>query len=152
MNYEKFFEDLTNDTPFLKMAIEGFAGTGKTLLAANVAVGLHKRIGSKKPIVVYDTEQSFRAIKDIFEKAGIVIKQRRSRSLKDLETSFNACESGYSDILIVDSITHVWEQFKNDYLKAKSEKYRRKITKLSFQDWAYLKPAWKEKFSDRVVN
>lgn len=150
--YNDFFEDLTNDMPFVKIGIEGFSGTGKTFLATDLAIGLHKKIGSTKPIVIYDTEKAFRALTDVFRDAGVPVKIKKSRSLTDLSTTFDACESGYSDILIVDSITHVWEEFKNAYLANKSKRYKRKITKLAFNDWGYLKPEWKKRFSDRVVN
>lgn len=152
MNYDAFFTDLTNDSPFFKAAIEGFAGTGKTTLAAMIAMGIHKRIGSTKPIVVYDTERAFSKIKDEFDKAGIQVKHKKSRSLADLITSFQACEAGYADILLIDSISHVWQSFQNAYLEAKSKRLRKPVTKLAFPDWGYLKPEWKKGFSDWVIN
>lgn len=151
-SFESFFSDLKNDTPYLKMALEGFSGTGKTLTSVKIALGLHKQIGSTKPIIAYDTERAFRALGDEFQQAGVPVKIRKSRSLKDLETAFDACEAGYSDILIIDSITHVWENFKNSYLANKSERLNKRVTRFTFQDWGYLKPEWKRRFSDRVVN
>jgi len=150
-DFNGFFADLKNDNPYIKVAFEGFAGSGKTLTAVKLAIGLHKRIGSKKPIAVYDTERAFRALSDEFKSAGVEAKVRKSRSLTDLEKAFDACQAGYSDILIIDSITHVWETFKDSYMEAKSKRMKRRVTKLSFPDWGYLKPEWKKKFSDRVV-
>lgn len=152
LDFNQFFNDLSNDSPFLKIAIEGFAGTGKTFLATQIAIGLHKKIGADKPIVVYDTEKAFRAIKDLFDNEGIEVKQRKSRSLKDLVTTFQACESGYADILIIDSISHVWESFVQYYIEAKSKRLGKRVTKLSFPDWGYLKPEWKKQFSNWIVN
>lgn len=152
VSFDDFFNDLSNDSPFAKIAIEGFAGTGKTFLATQLAIGLHKKIGADKPIVVYDTEKAFRAIQDLFVDAGIKVKQRKSRSLKDLVTTFQFCEAGHADILILDSVSHVWESFVQYYIDAKSKRLNKRVTKLSFPDWGYLKPEWKRQFSNWIVN
>ena len=152
MNYDAFFKDLKNDAPYLKIGIEGFAGSGKTFLAASLAIGLHKRIGSQKPIVVYDTERAFATIWDMFKDAGIEVKIRESRSLKDWAQTIEICKSGYSDILITDSVSHIWSQFTTDYIEAKKKRLKNANVRLSFPDWGYLKPKWKESFSDNIVN
>jgi hypothetical protein len=56
------------------------------------------------------------------------------------------CDEGFSAILIIDSISHVWE----DTVEAYKKKYNR--TGLQFQDWGVLKPLWKREFADRLVN
>jgi len=52
------FKKLENNRPFLKMAFEGFAGDGKTYTATQIAIGVHKKIGSKKPVAIFDTEKA----------------------------------------------------------------------------------------------
>ena len=146
MKQNDFFQDLANTRPFLKMAFEGFAGTGKTLTASYVASGLHKRIKSKKPIVFFDTEKRLKVVKPHFDKAGISVKVRESRTLADLVQTINLCVEGYSDILVIDSISHVWLNFLESYKKQK------KRTDLYFQDWGILKPEWKNKFSDILIS
>ncbi len=143
---QDFFNELKNTRPFLKMALEGFAGSGKTFTSAKIAIGLHEYIKSDKPIVWYDTEKALKALKPFFDKAGIKVLTRESRSLADLEKTFTFCEEGVSDIIVIDSITHVWETFIDNY---RNEKKR---TFIQFQDWGILKPAWKKKFADRLVN
>lgn len=140
-----FFNELENTRPFLKMAFEGFSGSGKTYTSAQIAIGLHKKIGSTKPIVYYDTERALKALKPHFDKAGIKVLTRESRSLADLTKTIDLCEGGISDILVIDSITHVWESFVEAY---REEKRR---TFIQFQDWGILKPKWKKEFSDRLV-
>jgi hypothetical protein len=141
----EFFTLLGNNRPFLKMALEGFAGTGKTFTSVQIAMGLHKYIKSTKPIVCYDTERALKALKPKFEEKGIEIYTRESRSLTDLNKAIDFCANGFSDILIIDSITHVWEALVESYRNEKRRSF------IQFQDWGILKPKWKREFSDRLV-
>jgi len=147
------FKKLENNRPFLKMALEGFAGDGKTYTATEIGIGIHKLIGSKKPIALYDTEKAFKALKWKFDEAGIdVVVDDEERSLQALNNAIRWCEEGNADILIIDSITHVWEAFIEAY-KNRPDKYGNptKRNRLEFQDWGIVKPQWKELFSTPFV-
>lgn len=140
------FKKLENNRPFLKMAFEGFAGDGKTYTATQIAIGVHRKIGSKKPIAIFDTEKAAKALVNIFKDAGIeAVVSDEQRSLKALSDAIKWCEQGNSDILIIDSITHVWEEYLAAYM---AEKRR---TRLEFQDWGIIKPKWKREFSTPFV-
>jgi len=142
---KEFFTKLENTTPFFKMAAEGAAGSGKTYTLALVAIGLHKRIESKKPIVIFDTENSAKFLRPMFAQHGIDVLLKSSRSLTDLSRTMDFCESGSADVLMIDSITHVWENFLNTYQAENGRKF------LQFQDWGRIKPTWKREYSDRLV-
>lgn len=142
---DEFFSPIQNTKPFLKLALHGFAGSGKSYTGALIAAGLHKKINSKKPIVVFDTEESAKFLLPLFQKLGIESVCKRSRSLADLKETFKRCKEGYSDILLIDSISHVWESFLEAYKRQKNR------TRLEFQDWGVIKPAWKNEFSDPFV-
>ncbi len=142
---DNFFTPVANTKPYFKAGIQGLAGTGKTYTAAEIAIGLHKRLGSKKPVVMFDTEKASKFLKTKFAEAGIELMVRDSRSLADLKTTMGKLKDGYSDILIIDSISHVWE----DTVESFKKKYNR--TNLQFQDWGVLKPLWKQEFSDPLV-
>lgn len=144
-NEDAFFSPIQNTKPFLKLAVHGLAGSGKSYTTALFAIGLHKRIKSVKPIVIFDTEESAKFLIPLFKKNGIDAVSKRSRSLADLKETFKRCKEGYSDILIIDSISHVWEGFLEAYKKQKNR------TRLEFQDWGFIKPAWKAEFSDPFV-
>lgn len=140
------FTDLENDRPFLKLALLGFAGHGKTYTATEIAIGVHKLIGSQKPIAFYDTEKSAAHLLPLFRKHGIKATRVKSRSLAAASQAMTLCEAGAADILIIDSLTHVWESFIAAYLEEK-KRYR-----LQFEDWGIIRPKWKREFSDVFLN
>ena len=70
---DNFFALIGNTKPYFKAAFEGFAGTGKTYTAAKVAIGLHKRVGSKKPVIIFDTEKAAKFLKSMFAAEGIQV-------------------------------------------------------------------------------
>ena len=142
---DNFFTPVANTKPYFKAGIQGLAGTGKTYTAAEIAIGLHKRLGSKKPIVMFDSEKASKFLKTKFAEAGIELMVRDSRTLADLKKTMEKLRDGYADILIIDSISHVWE----DTVESFKKKYNR--SSLQFQDWGVLKPLWKQEFSDPLV-
>lgn len=144
-NATEFFAPLENTKPYLKAGFQGFAGSGKTHTMALLAIGLHKRIESTKPVVIFDTEEAAKFLRPLFMKHGIKVLHKRSRSLADLKEAMRHCREGVSDILLLDSVTHVWENFLAAYQKSKNR------TRLQFEDWGFIKPAWKAEFSEPFV-
>lgn len=143
---ENLFFDLENNRPFAKIAFEGFAGDGKTFTAAMLAVGLHKLIKSDKPIAVIDTERAIDKLKPVlFDPNGIKVKATHARTLSTTNQIMHACSDGFADILLIDSVTHVWENFLGAYMEEKRR------SRLEFQDWGIIKPKWKKEFSDVFV-
>jgi hypothetical protein len=144
--WDNFFTDLSNTTPFLKMAAEGGAGTGKTWTLALVIVGLHKRIGSTKPVVLFDTEKAGKFLRPLFAQHGIRVLVKESRTLADLAETMKFCHDGNSDILMIDSITHVYENYLDAFKSKKGRTY------IQFQDWGIIKPVWRKEFSERLTD
>jgi hypothetical protein len=151
MNQDKFnnfFADIMNASPFIKVGAEGKAGAGKTWTLALMSVGVHKRIKSEKPIVVFDTEKSAKFLRKLFEDNGIKGIVKESRTLSDLEATMDFCAQGGSDILIIDSITHVYEHFLEAYKASKSK--NRGF--LEMRDWSFIKPIWQKRFAEKLVD
>ncbi len=142
---ESFFTAIGNTKPYFKAAFEGEPGTGKSWSAALVAIGLHKKIGSKKPVVLIDTEKAAKFLVPLFEEHGISAMVRETHSLADLVTAMKLCSEGYSDIMVIDSITHLWMDFQ--------EAYKRKLNRQTFQiqDWMAIKSDWNRNFSIPLV-
>lgn len=144
-----------NKMAYAKVGIYGTAGSGKTRTATEIAIGLHKAIGSTKPIVAFDTEPAFSFVLPIFKKAGIeLLVADESRALADLMTFMDEAEK-VSDIAIIDSITHVWRDAQESYLTRINESRKRNnkkpLASLEFQHWRPIKAAWAE-FTDRFLS
>lgn len=140
---------------FAKVGIYGSAGSGKTRTATEIAIGLHKAIGSNKPIVVFDTEPAFSFMLPIFEQAGIeLLVADESRALIDLMKFIDEAEK-ISNVAIIDSITHIWRDAQDSDLKKvnmqRKGKGQRAIQALEFHHWKPIKAAWAE-FTDRFLS
>ena len=133
-----------SETAYLKMGIYGEAGSGKTFTSSNVAIGLHRLIKSDKPVAFADTETGSDFIKHLFDAAGIKLMVAKTRAFIDLLGIVDEAEKTCS-VLIVDSVTHYWNELLAAYLK-KNNKMR-----LALKDWTIIKPTWRE-FTDRYVN
>lgn len=141
---------------YFKAGFMGEAGSGKTHTASVVTIGLvqllrAKKIkGSEKPVFMLDTEQGSAWIKPMFDDSGIELMVAKTRAFKDLVAAVKEAEANGSALLI-DSITHFWEDLQSSYMRRRSEQLKRPYNRLEFQDWAVLKKMWRE-FSDLYVN
>jgi hypothetical protein len=151
----KLLKPAKNKIAYAKVGIYGSAGSGKTRTATEIAIGLHKDIGSTKPIVVFDTEPAFSFMMPLFKKANIELYiADESRALADLMTFMQEAEE-VSDIAIIDSITHVWREAQDAYLNKlniERKRYGRKpISSLEFHHWRPIKAAWNA-FTDKFLS
>jgi hypothetical protein len=140
----KLLKEAVNDAAFLKAGIFGFQGAGKTFTASQIAIGLHKYIKSTKPIAFVDTETGSSYVKPHFDKAGIKLVAAKTRAFQDLLSIMPEAENS-CDILIIDSISHIWREFVTAY------KIQKKRSFIMIQDWGALKENW-QKYTDRYIN
>lgn len=134
------FKKAENTIAFAKVGILGFAGSGKTRTATEIAIGLHKALGSNKPVGFLDTETGSDFVLPIFQKHGIELMVSKTRAFKDLAEGVRTAPSMF-DILIIDSVTHYWTDIVESYKKKKN------VNRLAFQDWGIIKPMWSDDFS-----
>lgn len=127
-------------TAYLKAGILGFAGSGKTFTATGIAIGLQERIGSKKPIAFFDTETGSDHVLDKFKKAGMELHTAKTRAFSDLLTVVGEA-SKTCDILIIDSISHVWTELLEAYQR------KHNLKRLLFHHWGPIKSEWRQ-FTD----
>ncbi len=132
---------------YLKAGFLGFNKSGKTYTATLLAIELRKLLGLKKPIAIFDTEATAEYVaKKITQETGLPPIGDKSRSLADLLACGRECEAGAADILIVDSVTHIWREVSAAYLdqvnKARDAQKKPRRNRLEFQDWATIKEKW----------
>ena len=131
---------------FLKCGIMGFAGSGKTFTASEMAIGLWQHIGDAKlPVYFLDTETGADFVMPKFSSAGIEMRTAKTRAFVDLIPAVNEAAKT-KGILIIDSISHFWRELTESYATKK-----KRTRGLQFQDWAWLKQEW-GKFTDQFVN
>jgi hypothetical protein len=138
------FKKAQVETAFLKAGFFGFQGTGKTWTAVHTAIGLHKLIGSQKPVCFTDTETGSDFHVKRFENAGIGLEVSKTRAFADLISDAEAALK-ISDIWIIDSISHFWKELLSSWKK------KRGRTFVSIRDFGPLKEEW-GKFSAFYVN
>lgn len=142
------FKRSANTQAFLKAGLMGFAGSGKTYTAAQLAIGLQQLLVERNlagPVNFLDTETGSDWVEPAFRERGIELNVAKTRAFTDLfpAVADTAKEGG---ILIIDSITHFWRELTESYAKK-----RHRTRGLEFQDWGYLKQRWGE-FTDEFVN
>lgn len=128
---------------YLKAGLLGFAGGGKTWTALLLAIGTRKLFGLEGQIAMFDTERGSDDIEGyVLEQTGKPLLVAKRRSLVDLMEVARECERGGISVLIVDSITHVWREVNDSYIKAK--KSRGRSDRMEFQDWGRVKAEWSQ--------
>jgi hypothetical protein len=133
------------DNSRFKAAVRGASGSGKTWWATAVAIGLHKHLGSTKPIAFWDTENALSYVLPHFKHNGIEVVELKARAFKFVDEFFDEAEAS-CDIAIVDSITHLWEDLVQSYLR------KRNRDKMAVWDWGKVKPEWREGMLNRIIN
>jgi hypothetical protein len=141
---------------YLKAGFLGFQKSGKTYTAAKLAIGTRAFFGLTGPVAMFDTEGGSEYIAPlILKETGVALQGIRSRSFDDLMTAAQECVAAEISILIVDSVTHVWRELCDAYMKQLNEKLvaqkRTRRQRLEFQDWAQVKGIWNG-WTDFYVN
>lgn len=144
------FQKAESTSAYLKAGFLGFAGSGKTFTATQVAIGLTKIINERKlreagrPIFFLDTETGSDYVTHRVREAGLDLYTAKTRAFVDLLEAIRECEQNGS-VLIIDSITHFWREFTEAYKRKKNR------NRLEMLDWGVLKQEW-GRFTDAYVN
>jgi hypothetical protein len=141
-----FFKPIENDCPYLKMCAYGGPGSGKTYSTTSISIGLYKHLNLQKPICVISTETGISFADKIFKKYDIPAVVCPTSSFK---TAFEAAKEAEKEgsILIIDSITNLWEDIQKAF-KA-SKQYNK--DKINLKEWGIIKQEW-NKFTMFLMN
>lgn len=132
------FKEIESPT-HLKAGVFGFAGSGKTFTSALLAIGLWKLLnktsGYNKPVLFIDSETGSSYIKKLFEEAKVPILGIKTRAFVALMAGMREAIEG-GNILLIDSITHFWQEIMRAYLKKNG------LSRLRLRDFVPLKEEW----------
>ena len=143
---------ITDAPGFAKVSLQGPQGSGKSRTAVEIACTLHKVFKSTKPIAFFDTESGSDYLKDIIEeRTGLAPLRVKTRAFSQLLEVMRECTAGASDIVVVDSITHVWREIQASYMNRVNEGLRWKKTRMDIQDIMQIKKEW-EPWPDDYLN
>lgn len=138
------FQKAQNEMAYLKAGFYGEAGSGKSFTSSRIAIGLVKYIKAKKPVMYFDTETGSDFLIRQFKEAGIELHTAKTRAFADLLVAVDEAEKTAS-VMIIDSITHVWNELIESYMK------KLELKRLALKHWIPLKTTWRE-FTTRYVN
>lgn len=156
MTATSLFKPAEVTTAYLKMALMGFQGSGKTFTAIETAAGLVNLLRElnlpegDKPIAFADTEKGSDWILPRVKAQGIEMITAKTRAFSDLLKLVREAEA-HASVLVVDSLTHFWVELTETYCSKKARDLKRESYRLQFQDWAFLKSEWR-KFTDLFIN
>ena len=147
---------LGGGTGWMKAGFLGFAGSGKTYTAALLSCGLRQHLKLAGPVAMLDTEGGAPYVAArIKEATGQDLVGVQTRALSDAVEFLRECEKGGVSVAILDSVTHLWRELCDSYLKqvneARARTNRPERTRLEFQDWGPIKAKWGT-FSDLYLN
>lgn len=133
-----------DDAPgYVKASFQGPQGSGKSRTAVELACTTHRVFRSKKPIAFFDTEGGSDYLRSLIEeRTGFKPLRVKTRAFSQLLEVARECRQGAADILIVDSITHVWREIQAAYMARINEGRRFAKTRMDIQDIMAIKTQW----------
>jgi len=148
------FKPATAGNAFLKMGIFGEQGSGKTHSSALIAIGLAQHLKRLKmpqpPVMFLDTETGSDWLRALFEENKVELLVHKSRAFTDLKQAVIEADAAKA-ILIVDSISHFWEELQGAYEISKQKRTGNKNARLELMDWMPIKGQWKT-FTTSFIN
>lgn len=140
-------QTLGNSQGHLKAGFYGYAKSGKSFTATQLAIGTKKLLNLPGPIAFFDTEAGSGYVAEMVkEQTGQDLLGVRARSFKDLMVFASDCVEAKVSVVIVDSLTHVWAELMDSYLVQLNDKRRDRnfapLMKLEFSHWGAIKKMW----------
>ncbi len=128
-----------------KVGLFGPQGSGKSLTAFLLALGLSKTFHNGAPIAMHDTEGASDFLEPIARLEGVKVLRHKSVSFKDMVTVLGEAERGGCCVYIQDTISRTWTELVESIQKKKN------VRRLEFQHWNEVKTMWRERFVDRYM-
>lgn len=141
---------------YLKAALLGRQGTGKTMTAVLLLLAYRHMRGLKGPLAFFDTETGSAYVRPMIEKfTGQRLLTKRARAIEDVVRFIRAAQEAGAAGAVIDSVTHLWRSLCDGYLAAVNERRKQQgygpLYRLEFQHWNAIKPRW-QTFADLYLN
>lgn len=140
--------DDDGDLAYAKIALMGFAGSGKSFTAGWLSIGLHQHIAKAtkdtRPVLFMDTEKGAGWVTPLFAQMGVPLEVARTRSFADLKRALPEAEA-HASVLLIDSLSHYYVDLVEGFKRSVGR------DRLHIGDWGKLKPQWFE-FMENFVN
>ena len=142
-------QPLDTGTGYLKATLQGFPKSGKSYTATELATGTRALMEMDGPIAYFDTEGASGYLAAMVqERTGQSLVGVRSRSLNDATTFLRECEEGDVSVAIIDSVTHIWRDLTDSWLRDLNDQRKRRrksiLARLPMSAWLPLKQRWFE--------
>src|SRR5438552_3811015 len=82
-----FNYDDTMVRPYVKAALDGLQGSGKSVTAAKIVIGIYRAFGVKGPVLAFDNEKSAKFLRPLMKQEGIKMGVVESESLDVLQSA-----------------------------------------------------------------
>jgi hypothetical protein len=128
----------TNEQTAAKIGLFGDTGSGKTTTGGLIALGLSLTYCEGRPIAILDTECAGDFLLPVFRAEGVELLTLKSRAFSDILLVLAEAEQRRCAVLIVDSVTHLWNELIESYCR------RKQVSKPEFHHWKEIKQAWNE--------
>lgn len=137
---------------FLKLALYGLAGSGKTYTAARVLSQFIREYAPDLQLAMFDTEGGAGFIAPMVQEiTGKPLVSIAATSFAEVREFITLCPGKY--VGLIDSATHPWRTLCEDYLEAKRSRVKgaggnTETVRLAVHDWGPIKEMWNKGFSD----
>jgi hypothetical protein len=139
------FKKAEKSKSFLRLAISGPTGSGKTYSALSIATGLSQSMDNT-PIVFVDTEHGSGSLyADDFNFN--VLEFNKPYTISKYIRAINAAQEEGFKILIIDSLTHAWQELLEEHEILSKTKYKNN----SFWAWSETTPK-QNKFIEALLS
>lgn len=139
------FSEMGGSPGYLKASFQGSQGSGKTYTAVELACGAYQHFKLDGPIACIDTEGglSYRR-RRIQELTGEIPIALNTRDFKQVMQGVRELEERGTKMVIIDSVTHLWNGLMESYKAGLAERFHKPIerVRLTIGDIGQLKDQW----------
>jgi len=114
------FTKATKQQAKLRLAIAAVAGAGKTMTALRIAKGLAGKLGTK--IAAIDTERGSMSM--YADRFDFDVQELGQPTIENYIKAFDEAAAGGYGVLIIDSLSHAWQQLLEEVNLLAKQKYK----------------------------